>query len=347
MKWRVTEPVVVAACGVIGLLALAANPPVLGLVPSDTWRLNAWNAGPGRAHLELSRSRLGSQSVDGRDYELNELAGLSAGQVKSIHAKVRFALERDAGTIVCEGVLMGGVGRGTFGFAPNATFVAQMRKLGIDDLDPDRLLSMALADVSMSFARRVVDAGLRDISAQQLIRFRHRNINGEYIVEIRRAGYDVSADELVRMKDHGVDIRYLRELKSGGRDFRVDEIVRLHDHGVRAEFTADLKRSGYELESEQIVRLHDHGVDADYLRRLKESAYPFRPDEIVRLRDHGVSADFPRQLQASGYGDLTAEQMIRMWENGVNGGYVAHLAASGLKNLSPEQIIKLKQHGID
>lgn len=368
MKPRIGDGAAVALCIVIALIAQAAD---TSLPSTGSWRLNNWGAATGRVHIELTRASLTSRWVEGRDYPIDELKGLSRDQLSSMHSNVRFEIVRDAGNIVCEGSVVAGLGGGTFAFSPNGAFVTEMRKLGFNDLDEGKLFSMAVSDVSLVFARQVLKLGMRDVTSTDLIRMRERNITPEYIAETRSYGYDYTATDLIRLKDHGVNGQFLHDLKKAGYDLRADEVarlrdhgvnseyvrdlagggaarltaeelVRLHDHGVAADFVTDLQRAGYSVGPDDVIRLHDHGVSSNYVTSLA-----FRPDDLIRLHDNGVSAEFPKQLKAAGYGDVAVHEIIRMWQNGVNGDYIARLQASGMKGLTPEQIIKLRQHGID
>ena len=111
MKLRFNDAAAIAICALVVLFAEAADTtsPITG-----SWRLNNWTSHSDTVHLELSRRTLTSYWMDGSDYPLEQIHGLTREQLHSLHAAVRFELVRDAGTLVCEGSVTAGVGGGTF-----------------------------------------------------------------------------------------------------------------------------------------------------------------------------------------------------------------------------------------
>ena len=61
---------------------------------------------------------------------LDRLEGLTAAQLAGAGGPVQFRLRRDAGTFTFEGVLRNGVGAGTFSFAADPGFPAELAKRG-------------------------------------------------------------------------------------------------------------------------------------------------------------------------------------------------------------------------
>lgn len=376
MKIKLSDGAAVAICAVIVLVAQAADTtsPITG-----SWRLNNWTPGRDRVQLELTRMTLTSRWSQSSDYPIEDLRGLTADQLHSLHSAVHFEVARDPGVLVCEGSVTAGAGGGTFQFSPSAAFAAEMRRMGYGDLNEDTLFSMLMHDVNLVFVRAVQKSGLRDVSAGKLIALRIHGIAPEYISEVRSLGYDYSADDLIRLRIHGVQTPFLRDLKKAAYNLDSEEVVNLRIHGVDSDYIRGLSEARYQLSPEEIVKLKIHGVDPNFVRDLKSAHYEFSPDDIVKLRIHGVSSDFATgvkrsgydfsayelthlrmngvspdfigQLHSSGYDNLPVEQIVRMWQNGVRGDYIARVSATfgagGTKRLTPEQIIKLKVHGVD
>lgn len=376
MKLKWNDGFAIAICVLVVLVAQGADTssPISG-----TWRLSDWASGWDRVQLELSRSTFTSRWTTSSEYPVSELRGLTRDQLHSIHTSVHFEFVRDAGVLLCEGSLLGGVGGGTFQFSPSRAFIAEMGRLGYEGLSEQTLFEMTMQDVNLVFVRAVQKAGLRDVDASKLIGLRIHGITPDYISEIQSAGYDFSADDLIRLKIHGVPTKLLREAKHAGYNFNSDEIVKLQIHGIDSDYVRDLSAARYQLSADDMVKLKIHGVDPDFVRDLKAQHYNFSPDEVVnlrihgvnteftsevrrsgydlsvddltRLRNNGVSAEFLGQLHNAGYDRLPVDQIVRMWQNGVRGDYIARLSATfgvnGSQRLTPDQIIKLKVHGVD
>src|SRR5580700_10480475 len=187
MKFRINEPVAIALCILVVLIAQAADTTV---PTTGTWNLNRWMAGSGRVQLSLKRSTITSTWVESSDYRVEDMKGLSRDDMSSLHSNVHFELQRDAGNLICEGALVAGIGGGRFTFSPNPSFIKQMEKLGFYDINESRLFQMALMDINLQYARQLIKLGMHDLTTRELIDLKSRNIAPGYISEIRRSGYD-------------------------------------------------------------------------------------------------------------------------------------------------------------
>src|SRR5678815_5691190 len=82
---------------------------------SGQWMIDNLNVGD-QVHLTLHRSvgKFGN-STNSSSYPVNQLRGLARPQMESQQGSVvKFEIERDAGTLVCEGYFKGGSGAGSF-----------------------------------------------------------------------------------------------------------------------------------------------------------------------------------------------------------------------------------------
>lgn len=303
----------------------------------------------------------------------SSIRGLTPEQLNS-SSRVKFEMARDAGTLVCEGSVRYGSGSGSYTFRPNPDYTAELQRLGYGAPREDDLMSMALIDVSLAFARGVHDAGVRATTGE-LAELRIHGIDLDYIRGVREAEYDFTAPELVQLKIHGVPTDFLRDLKAAGYDCRAEQIVQLRIHGVGTELVRELKAAGYDLAPDEVVQLNIHGVkpvyirqlkdydlkpsatdlvqmkihgvEADYLKALKDAGYgTLLTQEVVQLKIHGVPPDFIRDAKAMGF-DFTPKELTDLHVQGVNSSYLRKLKESGFRNLSAGQIVKLKVHGID
>src|SRR4051812_39473833 len=153
----------VVCCGVV-LAAGALDPGPLG----NHWKINHadW---AGKVQFQLSRIAPHSKEVNSFPVPLSELNGLKAEQLRGVQSPVHFQLQRDAGNFVCEGVMTLGSGSGQFTFAPNRSFGAEMEKLGYFGLSDDKLYRMALENTGLSYAMTMRDAGLTNLSLDELM----------------------------------------------------------------------------------------------------------------------------------------------------------------------------------
>lgn len=300
---------------------------VVGLTaPAQANLHGSWHASEASDHsLHLSLIREHNQF--GHTFELSSFTGLTAAQLHaSGDSPVKFALNRDAGSITLEGVFGDGEGGGRFTFTPNAKYGDSLRALGVtwsEEMDDERLFMLAALDVSPSFIREMQSLGYR-VSLEDYTRFRIHGASPEFVREMQTLGYrNLSAEDLVRFRIHGVRADYVRALNEFGYHPSAEDIVRFRIHGVSADLVKTLGALGYKnLSGEELVRFRIHGVSSEYLRELKELGYTPTAEDLVRMRIHGVSAEFIRSLKDAGYNGVPVDKLIQMRIHGIDAKYL-------------------------
>ena len=296
--------------------ALAAQDPV----PSGGQWLIEPGDHTGKVQLNIRYGDGRHSSNWGRDVPLSELVGLSTADMGGSGATVHFKIVRSAGTLDCEGWFRGGNGSGHFTYQPNAGFVADLAKRGINAPTAWEQFEMTMAGVGL-----------------------------DLVDELQRQGYDrPTAGGLARMATHGVDLEFVRDLGARGYKLRDSEsLVRMRDHGVNPEFIASLDDAGYKnLAAESLVRLRDHGVSEDYITEMKALGYaPADPEELVESRDHGVDPSYIRSLKEAGYERLSLAELRRARDHGVTRAFIERVKGR-YGNQSLDEVIRLRDRGL-
>lgn len=350
--------------------------PMPGVRQDD--RPGTWEIRPtkmeGTVHLRLVEA----DSSSGTTVPIAQLEGLTAAQLAGAGGPVQFRLRRDAGTFTFEGVLRNGVGAGTFTFAPDPNFPAELARRGfarptereqyqlarhdvgfafVDELnkqgyskpETSELVRAGQHGVHVTYLREMGGLGYRLGTLQPLIELRDHGVTPAYVRELAEQGYKgLSADELRRARDHGITPEYVRAMRDGGYgSLPMDQLVKARDHGVTPEFVRQLGEAGHrKLPLEQLIRVRDHGVTPEYVRELRELGHDVPIDDLVRARDHGVTQDYVRGMRDAGHGALKMEQLIRARDHGVTPEYAQELKALGYDRLTIEDLVTLRDHGL-
>src|SRR6185503_8958270 len=90
-----------------------------------TWEIRPSQT-QGTVHLRLVEVN----SSSGTNVPIERLEGLTAAQLAGAGGPVQFRVRRDAGIFTFEGVIRNGVGAGTFSFASDQNFPAELAKRG-------------------------------------------------------------------------------------------------------------------------------------------------------------------------------------------------------------------------
>jgi beta-lactamase regulating signal transducer with metallopeptidase domain len=338
-----------------------------------TWEIRPTNT---QATVHLRLSELNSSS--GSNVPIESLEGLSASQLTGAGGPVQFRIRRDAGTLIFEGVVRGGVGAGTFTFSPDPNFPAELAKRGFARPTSLEQYQLARHDIGYAFVDELVKQGYAKPQTSELVRAGQHGVQLTYLREMGALGYRLgSLEPLITLRDHGVGPQYVRELAElGHKGLSADQLRQARDHGVAADYVRGMRDAGFsaltieqlinardhgvsgddarelgalgfgKLPLEQLIRARDHGVAADYARGMRELGHRVPLDDLIRARDHGVDAEFARTMTSLGFASLPLDELIRMRDHGVTPSYVQALKALGYERLSVDDLVTLRDHGL-
>jgi hypothetical protein len=226
---------------------------------TGAWALST-RADPGKIHLTLSQRREHGSFSTSSDWSVADLAGLdlaSAGK-----HDVHFSVARDAGRVDGDGFVSGEDGAGLFTFTPSPRYVADMAALGFGGIDDEKLMSYALHDVSLAFAKEMkaahiegldvekllafrifkVDSaflaalkaeGLKTLEAKRLIAFRIHKVTPEFVGAVHKLGFFPTDEQFTAMRIHKVTPEYIQGLVSKGvKNLTVDQLIKLRIHNI-------------------------------------------------------------------------------------------------------------------
>jgi len=310
-----------------------------------TWEIRPNNIKTdGTVHLRLTELN----SSSGSNIAIDKLEGLTAAQLAT-GGPVQFRLRRDAGTFTFEGVVRGGVGAGTYTFAADPAFPAELAKRGFARPTAQEQYQMARHDVGFALIDELVRHGYAKPVTSELVRAGQHGVRADYVREMAAQGYRLgSLEPLITLRDHGVTPSYVRELAAlGHKGLSADAIRKARDHGVTPDYVRALRDAGYtSLTMEELIKARDHGVTSQYLRELVDAGHRGLPlAEVIRVRDHGVSGEYVGEMKQLGYA-LPVAELVRARDHGVSAAFVRELAALGYERLPMDTLIRLRDHGV-
>jgi len=297
------------------LALLVASAPVASADPHATtgsWTAVAENRDD---HFEFSM-QFGRHENSGNRFKISDFSGLTAAQVHSATSQsVTFELRREAGTIAYEGLFKNGEGAGTFTFTPNEDYPEALRRLGVEaPSDDERLLTLAIFDVSSSFIRSM-QAIDYDVPLDKYVEFRIFSVDPAYVRDMASVGFGrLSADKLVETRIQGATPDYIREMRRSGKDLPLDKYIESRIFQVTPEFAAEMGRAGYpNLDHDMLVQFRIQGVTTGFIDDLKQLGYTHIPAEkLVEMRIHGVTPEYIRRLETAGYKHVPIDKMVQM-----------------------------------
>lgn len=322
----------------------ASKSAAQGAAPRGAGSWQMGRSSEGTVHLQLREDR----SSHGFTVRLEQLDGLSAAQLTGAGGPVQFRLRRDAGTFAFEGVVRNGAGGGTFTFAADPTFPAEMAKRGFARPSASEQYDLALADIGYAFVDELTRQGYAKPATSELVRAGHHGVNTTFVREMAALGLKLGTlDPLITLRDHGVTPDYVRGLAAHGyKGLSAGQLREARDHGVTPDYIAAMRDAGYPaLTIEQLITARDHGVNGEYARGLAEAGYKALPiEQLVRTRDHGVSAEYVREMRALGH-EVALDRLVNARDHGVNVEYARAFAAV-YRGLALDQLVRLRDHGV-
>jgi hypothetical protein len=207
---------------------------------NGTWTADvetSWRGDDGRPRVQLQLRTEGRDSHWGFGVRPEDLQGLPPGARDGAVANARFHLVREAGTFTFSGTFDDGRGSGPFTFAPAAAYVRTMEGFGYRNLPGERLMRLAVLDVTGAFVRELRDAGQTTLPLEDLVRFRIHGVSGSLVRSFAQAGLTpLAPGDLVRLRVHGVTPDFLTGLRSRRyTGLGADDLTRMRIHGVTLE----------------------------------------------------------------------------------------------------------------
>jgi beta-lactamase regulating signal transducer with metallopeptidase domain len=172
------------------------------------------------------------------------------------------------------------------------------------------------------------------------------NTSGDLLDALDQAGLrDLSVDQLIAIRDHGVTPDLVRSAASYFGHIGANDLVYLADHGVGQAYLGTLTASGVRgISPKDAVTLMDHGVSSQLIAAA--TAYFSHPsaEELTQLADHGVSGQTLQGFRAAGLSGISVRDVVRLADNGVDARYVAKVRRFNPR-ASVDDIIRLRDAG--
>ena len=291
----------------------------------------------GRINIQMARRN----SNTGQTMQIADLTGLTLAQINSsTSTPVQFQLRREAGTVTFEGTFKQGYGAGQFSFAPNRSYEAAIRALGVrgdrnkrgdGDIDDEDLLHLAIHDVSTEFIRSMKAEGY-DESLDQYLAMRIFRVNPVLVREFRSIGFaKLDAEDLISSQIHGATPAFIREMRAAGfNKLDLEGFVASRIHGVTPQFAKEMAELGYkDLDFDDLTAFRIHGVTSEFVRELSTLGYRnIDSDDLVAMRIHRVTPEFIRELRDAGYTNVPVEKLVSMRIHGIDANFVKKMNGS-------------------
>jgi beta-lactamase regulating signal transducer with metallopeptidase domain len=143
--------------------------------------------------------------------------------------------------------------------------------------------------------------------------------SGSWLEEIQSEGYrNLTVDQLISLKIHSVSGEYIRQMREAGFQLTADQLVSFRIHGVTSEFVRQLQQAGFQNpRPDDVINLKIHGADPAWIRQIQSLGFPdLSIDRIVELRIHGITPEFIQEARKR-FPNISLDQLIQLKQLGI------------------------------
>jgi beta-lactamase regulating signal transducer with metallopeptidase domain len=225
------------------------------------------------------------------------------------------------------------------------SYIDSLKDAGLTNLTVDELIGLKVQGVTGEYVKRMKDLGLK-VGPDELIGMKVQGITPEYVQQMRAAtGQTLNSDELIGMKVQGVTPEYVRQIHELGFKTEADEVIGMKVQGVTPEYVRELRGLGLKLDSDDVIGMKVQGVTPEYVKSFQDLGLHPGSDEIIGMRVQGITAAYVKELQAAGF-KVDIDEAIGAKVQGITLEYIAKARSHGFKDLTLEKLIALKHTGV-
>jgi len=229
------------------------------------------------------------------DFPLQSFTGLDP----NANSNIQFTLQREAGTILFNGLFKDGRGVGDFRFTPNEGFIVTMRNMGYDNLSAEKLFSMVSLDVSTSYINELKSLGFDRLPLDQLFGMRALGVTAAFAREAQDWGFGkLSGNDLIEIKAMGINPDYIRSMKAlGFEDLTLRKLIELKAMGINEDYVKQMRSAGFDnLSVNKLIEMKAMGINADYVKKMRELGLKnVSIDELIQIKATGADKILPRE----------------------------------------------------
>ena len=229
---------------------------------------------------------------------------------------------------------------------PKQSYIDSLKDAGLTNLTVDELISLKIQGVNAEYVKSMKELGIKP-EPDELVALKIQGVTPEYVKEMRSiTGQNLDADALIGMKIQGVTPDYYRQMHDLGLHLDADNIVGMKIQGVTPQYVKDMRDLGLKLDSDDTVAMKIQGVTPEYVKEMRAAtAENLDADTLISMKIQGVTPAYIKELQSAGF-KVDAEDAIAAKIQGITPEFIASARSHGFKDLTLDKLIALKHSGV-
>ena len=198
------------------------------------------------------------------------------------------------------------------------------------------------ANKKESYLDAMEAAGLKNLSADELIAMKTQGVTPDYVREIHDLGLKPSADEFVGMRVQGITPEYVREMHTIASSLNVDELIGMKVQGITPQYANDLHALGLQPAPDSLIGMKVQGITPEYVRAMQAVGLKPGVDGLIGMKVQGITPEYVKSIQAAGFKDLDVDELIGAKAQGITPEFIEKVRKHGFQNLTLDKLIALK-----
>ncbi len=202
----------------------------------------------------------------------------------------------------------------------------------------------ALAVVAPTVATPAQNAEPQAPAAEPQQNSEPKQHKGDYIDQMKAAGYDVDLDKMIALKIQDVTPEYARAMAQlGFGKLTADQLIACKIQGVTSDYIAQMKAAGYTADIEKYIGMKIQDVTPEYARGMEQLGFgKLSTDDLVAAKIQDVTPDYIAKLKRDGLEVKSIQEAIQYRIFNVSPEFIAQMKAAGFGDLTHEQLMALR-----
>jgi beta-lactamase regulating signal transducer with metallopeptidase domain len=236
------------------------------------------------------------------------------------------------------------------------SYIDSLSDAGLKDLTVDQLIALKVQGITGEYIKFMKGLDIHP-DVNTLVGLKVQGVTADYVQGMRNAtGEGLNAGELIGLRVQGVTPEYVKDMHDLGLKVNAGEIIGMKIQGVTPEYIQQMRDFGLKTDSGSIIAMKIQGVSPDYVQQMRDLGLKVDTGGLIAMRIQGVSPEYVKEFNEIGLHPST-NQLIGMKIQGVNAEYLKELEASGYKadmddaiaakiqGITPEFIANVRSHG--
>jgi beta-lactamase regulating signal transducer with metallopeptidase domain len=228
---------------------------------------------------------------------------------------------------------------------PKQSYIDSLKEAGLTNLSVDELIGLKVQGVTGEYVKTMKDLGM-NVNVDELIGMKVQGITPEYVKDMRAAtGQTLDSDELIGLKVQGVTPEYVRQMHDVGLKADADNIIGMKVQGVTPDYVRAMRGLGLRVDADDIVGMKVQGITPEYVKGFQEIGFKPDTDELIGMKVQGVTPAYIKELQSQGF-KVDIDDAIGAKVQGITPEFIAKVRSHGFKDLTLDKLIALKNAGV-